>query len=209
MNRNEMFAERSLAEDVFRRHKPENGVAVESGEGLALAPLVDKIAYGIAKGLVVAMKELENHIANETRKVGDGVGQRLDSLQSSLTAGLATLRSEAAETTSSLRETDARQAAELESLRAATMATSDSLAARIDALGNDLTIQKEDIAAIKSTLSGFTSNLEAFGERLDRQADALRTICAAYSQRETELGSLMDGLARLRAYPAPAPMERL
>src|SRR5262245_21886425 len=143
MNTTEIFAERSLAEDVLRRHKPENGATLESGQGLALAPLVDKIAYGIAKGLVVAMKELENHIASETRKVGDSVGQRLDSLQSSVSAGLAALRSEAAETTTSLREADARQTAELESLRATTTATSDTLAARIDALAGDLTIQKE------------------------------------------------------------------
>src|ERR1051326_5416372 len=50
---------------------------------LALKPLVDKIAYGIAKGLVVAMKELENHIASETRKVSESVGRRLDALQAS------------------------------------------------------------------------------------------------------------------------------
>jgi len=207
MNTTEMYAERSLAEDVFRRHKPENGIAVD--EGLALAPLVDKIAYGIAKGLVVAMKELENHIAKETRKMGDSVGERLDTLQSSVTAGLAALRNEAADTATSLREADARLAAELDSVRSGSAAASDSLSARIDAVCNDVAIQKEDIAAIKSTLLNFTSNLEAFGERLDRQADALRSLCAAYAQRENELGSLMDGLARLRAYPAPAPTDRL
>src|SRR5215472_9929407 len=54
-----------------------------SAHELALAPLVDKIAYGLARGLVVAMKELENHIASETRKVSDSVGRRLDALQAS------------------------------------------------------------------------------------------------------------------------------
>ena len=53
------------------------------------------------------------------------------------------------------------------------------------------------------------AELEGLVERLDRQADALRTMCAAYAQRETELGSLVDGLARLRAYPAPTPTDRL
>src|SRR6185369_3600854 len=101
-NATEVMAERRLAEDMFRlQHAKTTGNgASEPTEELALAPLVDRIAYTIASGLVVAMKELENHIANETRKVGDSVGRRLDSLQSSLTAGLATLRSEAAETTS-------------------------------------------------------------------------------------------------------------
>ena len=44
---------------------------------------MDKIAFGLARGLVIAMKELENHIASETRKVGESVGRRLDTLQAS------------------------------------------------------------------------------------------------------------------------------
>src|SRR3954470_14573497 len=36
---------------------------VETAEDFALAPLVDKIAHSIARGLVVAMKELEHHIS--------------------------------------------------------------------------------------------------------------------------------------------------
>src|SRR5713101_2887808 len=57
---------------------------VETAEDFALAPLVDKIAYSIARGLVVAVKELEQHISGETRKVGDAVDRRLDTLQISL-----------------------------------------------------------------------------------------------------------------------------
>src|SRR5256885_1719200 len=56
----------------------------ETAEDFALAPLVDKIAYSIARGLVVAVKELEHHISSETRKVGDAVDRRLDTLQISL-----------------------------------------------------------------------------------------------------------------------------
>jgi chromosome segregation ATPase len=256
--------------------------------------LVDKIAYGIARGLVVAMKELENHIASETRKVGDSVGRRLDTLQASvqdltvavseqrafsisiqdqcreLAAGavslkdadarqdveleslrtatketsaaisaridaataslteadarhgveLESLRTATKETsaaisaridaaTASLTEADARQDVELESLRTTTKETSAATSARIDALCKDLCVQQEDIAAVKSTLCGFSSTVDGLVERLDRQADALRTMCAAYAQRETELGTLVDGLARLRAYPAPAPTDRL
>ena len=54
---------------------------VETAEDFALAPLADKIAHSIARGLVVAMKELEHHISSETRKVGDAVDRRLDTLQ--------------------------------------------------------------------------------------------------------------------------------
>ena len=264
----DMAAERPLAEEIFRlqrlegepgqKNGKENGAAIESGEGLALAPLVDKIAYGIARGLVVAMKELENHIASETRKVGDSVGRRLDTLQASVQdltvavseqrafsisiqekcreladgaeslkeadgrqeAGLASLRTETKElstavsarlddATRRLTDADARQDVELESLRSATKETSAAISERIDALCKDLSVQQEDIAAVKSTLCGFSSTVEGLVTRLDRQADALRTMCAASAQRETELGSLVDGLARLRAYPAPAPTDRL
>jgi len=300
MNSIDVAADRPLAEEIFRlqrlegepglKNGKENGAA-ESGEGLALAPLVDKIAYGIARGLVIAMKELENHIASETRKVGDTVGRRLDvlqagvqdltaamaeqrafgvSLQQQMAAGIATLteadarqdedleslrqaakenseavaaridavsaslteadtrqaanvevlrvatkeqaeaisaRIEAA--TASLADADTRQAADLEALRAASKETSDAISARVDTLCRDLGVQQEDLAALKSTLGGFTATVEVLVARLDKQADTLRTMCAAYAQRETELGSLVDGLARLRAYPVPAPTDRL
>ena len=346
INAIDVAADRPLAEEIFRlqrmdgetglKNRKENGSneaspsGKDSGEGLALAPLVDKIAYGIARGLVVAMKELENHIASETRRVGDSVGRRLDTLQASvqdltvavseqrafstsieqqckdLATGarslkeadarqdveLESLRNATKETsaatsaridaatasltdadarqgaelesfrtatketataisaridaaTASLTDADARQGAELESLRAATQETSAAISARIDAataslteadarqdaeleslrtatkeisaatsarideLCKDLSVHQEDIAAVKSTLCGFSTTVEGLVERLDRQADALRTMCAAYAQRETELGSLVDGLARLRAYPAPAPTDRL
>src|SRR5437899_2056225 len=56
----------------------------EPAEDFALAPLVNKIAYGIARGLVVALKDLEDHIASETRKVSDTVDRRLDILNTTL-----------------------------------------------------------------------------------------------------------------------------
>jgi chromosome segregation ATPase len=300
-------AERPVAEEIFRlqrldgeglKNGKEHSAAIESSDGLALAPLVDKIAYGIARGLVIAMKELENHIASETRKVGDSVGRRLDAIQSSVQdlavsaseqrifnisiqercqelasgaeslkeadarqeAGLASLRDETKElatsvstridaatatlteadarqnvemeavfaslrnetkelaasvseridaATASLTEADARQNVELESLRAATQEMAEAMSARIDAFCRDLSVQQEDIAAVKSTLSRYATTVEGLVGRLDRQADTLRTMCAAYAQRETELGSLVDGLARLRAYPAPTPIDRL
>ena len=184
---------------------------------LALGPLVDRVAYGLAKVLVVAVRELENHIAGETRKVGDTVGRRLDTLQGSfqeLTEAVSEQRSKSlvveekcqqlAAATASLKESDARQEAGLEALRSEAREFSTLVSERIDVLFKELGVQQEDIAAIKSMLSGFSSRVDAFVERLDKQADVLRSMCSTYSQRETELEQLVDGLARLRAYPAPA-----
>jgi chromosome segregation ATPase len=293
-NGTEIVAEPRPGEEILRLQKLDHrqaavaiekapGGAVEPGHDFVLAPLVDKIAYGIARGLVVAMKELENHIATETRKVGDSVDRRLDALQGSFqdlaafvseqrsinqavqekcqqlaaaaaslqefdarqaveleglrtdardlstaleesdvrqAAEFALVRGEAVElsaavsqridaTTASLKESDARQAAELAALRGETREFSKAASERMDGLCKELGIQQEDIAAVKSTLSNFSSRVDALVERLDRQADAVRSMCSAYSQRETELEQLVDGLARLRAYPTPMPVNGL
>lgn len=294
-----------LEEEAFRVQRAERAPAApetepdrsrgvrEATSELALAPLVDKIAYGLARGLVIAMKELENHIASETRNVGESVGRRLDTLQASFqdlsevvseqrsmslsvqekcdqlataTASLAesdarqaselnALRDESKElsvsvaahkedsgrrlatlhsglegltgavaeqraisvavqeklaaATASLQETDARQAAELGALRHETKEFSAAVSERIDALCKELGVHQEDMAAVKSTLCGFSSRVDTVVERLDRQADALRSMYSTYSQRETELEQLVDGLARLRAYPTPLAANRL
>ena len=227
----------------------------EAAENFALAPLVDKIAYGIARGLVVAMKELENHIASETRKVGDNVDRRLDLLQTNLqdlsrfvgeqrttnagvqdrlhelsvgiketderqAAGVEAVRREAQEfstsvsqriesSAASLRESDARLAGDLGALQTQTASLSQSLSERIDGICRELGIQQEDLAAVKEALCAFTSRVDALVERLDRQAEAVRSMYTAYSQRETELEQLVDGLARLRAFPTPLPTPGL
>jgi len=265
----------------------------EAAADLALAPLVDKIAFGLARGLVIALKELETHIASETRKVGESVGRRLDTLQASFqdltgvvseqrsmslaveekceqlalataalqesdarqAADLTALREETKElcdsfaghkadsgrrlealqsgfevltgavsdqrtltasiqeklasTTASLQESDARQAAELGALRLETREFSTAVTERIDVLCKEIGVHQEDMAAVKSTLCGFTSRVDSVVDRLDRQADALRSMYSTYSQRETELEQLVDGLARLRAHPTPMTANRL
>jgi chromosome segregation ATPase len=260
-------------------------------EGFALAPLVNKIAYGFAKGLVVAIKELEDHIANETRKVGETVDRRLDALQTTLedlsnftvaqrstnaaveghlqelTAGLRqidareaadieTLRSEARDLSASISrridasgtslqesetrqtanverlrtdtkelwnavsqridgtvaaqaECNARQSAALETLENQAKTFSQSISDKVDGIFGELGVHQEDIAAIKATLSTFSTRVEGLVERLDRQADTVRSMCSAYSQRETELEQLVNGLTRLRSFSTPLPTNGL
>src|SRR5579862_2597324 len=127
-----MAATTLLAEHWHEREHgfTNGGTSGDAVQELALAPLVDKIAYGLARGLVVAIKELEDHIASETRKVEDGVGRRLDTLQASfqdLSGVVSEQRSvslmvqekcrELASATAALQEGDARQTAELSALR--------------------------------------------------------------------------------------------
>jgi chromosome segregation ATPase len=267
----------------------------ETSDDFALAPLVEKIAFGIARGLIEPMKELENHIATEAWKVGDMVERQLSPLlQSSLielssfvreqrstnlavqdllqqltaadaslretdarqVAELDTLRAEAREfsslierridtstaslqesnarqssdlealrtearalssavseridvTVAALKETDERQAADLAALQVETRASNRSIEERIDSLCRDVGLEQEEVVAIKGTLSSSGSRIDALVERLDRQADAVRLMHTTYSQRENELEQLVDGLARLRAFPKTLPTDGL
>jgi septal ring factor EnvC (AmiA/AmiB activator) len=134
---------------------------------------------------------------------------RLEALHVETTALSTSLSERIDLATSAQQESAAKQAADLTALQTETRAFSQTVSERIDGVCKDLGIQQEDIAAIKETLGAFSSRVDALVERLDRQADAVRSMCTAYSQRETELEQLVDGLARLRAYPTPLPANRL
>jgi chromosome segregation ATPase len=233
---------RSEEDSLAVPRRPSANGAAEPGAG---AP---DTTQDFVRGLVVAVKELEQHIASETRKVGDAVDRRLDAVQASIQdlakfvveqQSLNTSVQDRLETLSTgLADADTRQTAAVDTLRAATTAFSTSATERMDALAaaqresdqrretemaalsqslqerieilcKDLGVQQEDLAAIKTALAAFSTRTEALAERLDRQAEAVRSMYTAYSQRETELEQLVDGLARLRAFPAPMPTNGL
>ena len=197
----------------------------EAPIGSSLAPVVDKMAYSFAKGMVALVKELEQHIATETRKVGDAVDKRLETLQASFhefsrfveeqrTANAAVQdqlqQLKAADT--SLRETATGHTADIERLGKESGEVRSLAAAnaqRIDEICKELGVQQEDIAAMKGPLGNIFQRVEALVERMDRQADAVRSMNAAYAQRESELEQVMDGLTRLRAYKTAVPTSGL
>lgn len=231
---------------------------VEAADYLSLGPLVDKIAFDIARGLVAAVKELEHHIAGENRKFGEVVERRLDSMQIGLedlsrfageqqstngvvqdqlqqltaadaghrednarqSAELETLRTEARDfsaavfarfdsTLAAQQQSDAGHATDLAALRDEARTSFQSVGERIDNLCRDLGVQHEDIEVAKTTLCSISSRVDAFVERLDRQADAVRSLYTASSQRDTELEQIVDGLARLRAHSTPTLTNEL
>ena len=224
----------------------------------ALASMVDKLAQGIAQGMIAVVRELERHIATETRKVGDAVDRRLDTLQVSIqevsrfaeeqrsanvavqnqlqqlaTAGASLLETNTSHTaelhrldreagefsasvatriegaTALLREVDARQGSALETLRSETRALSSANAGRIDEILRDMGVYEEDMVAIKEPIGTLASRVDTLVERLDRQADAFRSMNAAHSQRESELEQVMDSLVRLRGFKAALPASGL
>ena len=201
---------------------PESAGSSDNGRDLALAPVAEKLGYGMARIFALALRDLEDHIAGETRKIGDAVGRRLDTLQASI-QDVATAVSEQqsigrsvqekcdqlAAATASLREQDTRHEAQLTALRNETRDLSASVSERIDALSRDLGVQQEDLGAVKSTLCNISSRVDALVDRLDRQAEAIRSMCATSAQHETELDQLMESLTKLRASRTPLPANRL
>ncbi len=231
---------------------------VEIAADSHFGPLVDKIALGIARALVRAVKDLEYHVANEARKAGEAAEHRLDSLQNSsqelfrfvgeqiatngavhdqlqqLTAGsaelregqarhwaeLETIRAEARDfsaavygrldaAAAALQESEARQSGNLAAFGDETRASYQSIAERIDNLCRDLGVQQDDVSITKTTVCTISSRVDAFVERLDRQADAIRSLHTASAHRENELEQIVDGLTRLRAHPMPQPPNEL
>lgn len=220
--------------EAMRRAAAGSGSALEellvtdnTGSGsarreLALAPLAEKLGYGLASIFAVAMRDLEDHIATETRKVGDAVGRRLDTLQASLqdvaaavseqqSAGLSVQArcEQLAAAAESLHECDARHEAQLTAFRNEMREISTSVSERIDALSREVGVQQEEIGAVKSTLGDISSRVDTLVDRLDRQAEAIRSMCATSAQRETELDQLMEGLTRLKSSRAALPAGRL
>ena len=114
----------------------------ETAADFTLAPLVG--AFGIARVLAEAVKELDSHISSETRKVGDTVGRQLNTLQTSVQELYGFLKEQRSTNlavqeqlqrlTASGAETDARQARELDAVRALVRESSESGKQRIDLL---------------------------------------------------------------------------
>lgn len=199
-----------LDRTMIRKGGPDNGAP---GADFALGPLVDKIAYSIARGLVVAVKELEDHIGSETRKVGDAVDRRLDTLQATLEdlsrfvgdqhATNNAVHGQLQQLTVRLEETDARQASQLEALRAETTVVSSSLSERIDATvaaqHDSEARQAADLTALqtetRASSQAVSERIDGICRDLDIQQDdiaAIKTTLGMFSSRVDALVERLD-----------------
>ncbi len=205
--------------------RPYGGTATAgAAQDLVLGPLVDQVAYGFARVLVVATKELESHIANENRKLGDAVGERLGALQASLdelASALSDQRSanravkekcDALESeTALLKESDKHRQEEITALRADSTAAVTSISERIDSVTVSLQQahdkQQEEIASVCGRLDTETAALRECDARLESEITALRTethgAVAAASQRiqtlHNDLAVQQEDIAAMKA----------
>jgi len=169
----------------------------------ALRPLVDKIAYGMARGLVLALRELENHIAAETRKVGDAVDRRLSAFgvsledvskfvteQSRTNAVMQDQLQQLGMAAAESRESGARQIAALEQLRTETRDVSASLSARMDL--SKITLEESDTrhSAELNALRAETSTVsDSISARIDL---TVATLEESDARQAAELASLRN-----------------
>jgi chromosome segregation ATPase len=180
---------------------------------LTFSPMIDQVAYGFARVLVAAMKELEAHIANENRKLGDTVGERLGALQASVNELADNVSAQRAETralqekcqtleaaTASLKECDMRREEELVTVRNDVTAKTASVAKIVESAV--ATLQEADasqIAELASVRGLINSEAAALRECDARQGSAIarlqtetHAMANAFSER---ISGLVDELA--------------
>ena len=215
-NTTDVMAEPWLEAEAFRLHpdRPngknggENGVERDTST-LALAPLVDKIAYGFARSLVVALKELENHIAGETRKVGESVGRRLDTLQASfqdLTGAVSEQRVlnlavqeqcqrlEAA--TAALREADAHQVEEVGAVRGEVKELSAGMSERVAVLGKELSARQDAAVQRLDALDAAAAALRAeILESVAAVSVRIDTLCRELGVQQEDMDAVKSTLS--------------
>jgi chromosome segregation ATPase len=203
------------------REDPPRTATEDAPETAAERPLAARLAADIANGLtsvlVRAIQDLERHITVENDRLGSTFGQRLDKLQSSV-EGLQLLHDrlddlvhaedvvqerfeQLAATTACLREAHARLDTDMAALRLQMEELSASTSNRVDEACRRIEGQEREISTINSGISDLASKVAAAAERLERHANAIRTIHDSHQQRTAVLGQVGELLDRLRSVP--------
>jgi hypothetical protein len=207
------FAHSHAAEPPAAEDEEDASDALGFEETVA-AKIAGDIAKGLANVLVGALQHLERHVTGEGRRLTSALSQRLDRLQASVEslqplsgriedlvqAGAAVQEKyeQLAATTASLQKADAQRAADIGALRAQVQELSSSSVARVDQICRRMEGQARDIASANSTFSELTSKFAAAAQRLERHADAIRSLHNEHTQRSAALDQIADALARLR-----------
>jgi predicted nucleic acid-binding Zn-ribbon protein len=183
------------------------------------ARLAGDIADGLTNVLVRAIEDLERHITAENGQMSATFAERLDKLQSSVeslqplhdrldqlvSAGVAAQEKveELAATTASLREAHARLDTDVAALRQTIDQLSASTSNRVDEACRRIEGQEREISQMNSGFSDLASKVAAAAERLERHANAIRTIHDSHQERTAVLGQVGELLDRLKSAPVP------
>ena len=213
----------ALLPDPARRRE---AIAAEtrSSEEQAAAQILSRMAES-ASAFLSAVQELTKQDSGWRSAVGqqlDGLTHRFDQLAEvvfgqQVANGVVHERyEELCEAIAATRETDARHQADVQALREGTRERMDWFSGRLEELAVQQAVQRQEFSELhvkvdslthlKAAVAELSSRVNEWCERLDRQGEALHTLCQAQNQRTAALDQIVDVLSRLRAEPAvPAP----
>jgi len=190
-----------------------------------ITQIAGKLADGLAKILIGAFHELEIHLVGESRKLTHSFHEQLEHLQATveslvqsqtrfehLTEAVSEQRStnvaigekydQLAQTVTSLEQTTSRHQGELAAIRGETKDLS-AIVGHVDTLAARLGLHQEELTGIKTTVSDISRKVAGFIERLDRQAEVLRSLNDVQARRAAALDDVMGVLARLKTPEQP------
>ena len=170
-----------------------------------VADLVNNLAKGLAEVLVGAIRGIEKHLTTETRALGASFQQQLERL----TEMAVDQKSATAAASESFRRAGERHDAELRDLRAQFQQFSSVTSERLDAVCSRAGVQQEELAALQTSVLGVSPRVTALVDRLDRQADAIRSMYDGQALRETVLDEVMGVLGRLKTGTPAVPADQL
>jgi hypothetical protein len=183
------------------------------------ARLAGDIASGLTSVLVRAIEDLERHITAENGRLNATFVDRLDRLQNSVeslqplharldqlvSAGVTAQEKveELAAATATLREAHARLDTDVAALKLMMDQLSTSTCNRVDEACRRIEGQEHEISTINSGFSDIASRVAAAADRLERHANAFRSIHDSHQERTAVLGQVGELLDRLRSEPVP------
>jgi chromosome segregation ATPase len=141
-------------------------------------------------------------LVSEQQSNGLAIGQKYDQLSATVT---------------SLQDSSTRHETEIEALRGETGSlreqatalrddakkSSTEIIQQMDALAARLGLQQEDLSGLKATVSDISRKVGGFGERLDRQAEIIRSLSETQTRRAEVLDDLLGVLTRLKTPVEP------
>jgi len=182
--------------------------------------IAGKLADGLAKILIGAFHELEIHLVGESRKVAHSFQEQLERLRATveslvqlqnkfehLAEAVSEQRSSSgavgekydqlAQTVTSLEQTTSRHQSELGALRGETKDLSAMVGQQVDTLAARLGLHQEELTGLKTTVSDISRKVAGFIERLDRQAEVIRSLSDVQARRAAALDDVLGVLTRL------------
>lgn len=146
---------------------------------------------------------------SEQRTSGLAIGQKYDQLSAVVTSlqdasarhetEIGALRGE----TGALRTEANTLHVETAALRDDAKKISTDIIQQMDGLAARLGLQQEDLAGLKATVSDISRKVGGFGERLDRQAEIIRSLSDSQTRRAEVLDELLSVLTRLKTPVEP------